>query len=93
MSVTKVECRSTIFQSAISSRHKKHISDYIQQRRVLYQSNLHIPVTLSLPHQVFYYSTLIFRDAGLDLYQSQAVSIGAGAINALMGILAIPLIK
>ncbi|XP_063869011.1 solute carrier family 2, facilitated glucose transporter member 3-like isoform X1 [Scylla paramamosain] len=42
---------------------------------------------------VFYYSTLIFRSAGLDLYQSQGASIGAGAINALMAILAVPLVK
>ncbi|XP_045585050.2 solute carrier family 2, facilitated glucose transporter member 1 [Procambarus clarkii] len=42
---------------------------------------------------VFYYSTLIFRSVGLDLYQSQCASIGAGAINCMMAILAMPLIK
>lgn len=42
---------------------------------------------------VFFYSTLIFRSAGLDLNQSQGASIGAGAVNALMGMLAVPLVK
>ncbi|XP_053647118.2 solute carrier family 2, facilitated glucose transporter member 5 isoform X2 [Cherax quadricarinatus] len=42
---------------------------------------------------VFYYSTLIFRSAGLNMYQSQGASIGAGAVNCFMAILAVPLIK
>ncbi|XP_045123524.1 solute carrier family 2, facilitated glucose transporter member 5-like isoform X2 [Portunus trituberculatus] len=42
---------------------------------------------------VFYYSTLIFRSAGLDQYQSQGASIGAGAINVIMSILAVPLVR
>ncbi|XP_050736522.1 solute carrier family 2, facilitated glucose transporter member 1-like [Eriocheir sinensis] len=42
---------------------------------------------------VMYYSTLIFRDAGLDLHQSQLASIGAGAINGLMSVLALSLVR
>ncbi|KAG0715900.1 Solute carrier family 2, facilitated glucose transporter member 3 [Chionoecetes opilio] len=48
---------------------------------------------LSGVNAVFYYSTLIFRGAGLDLHQSQGASIGAGAINALIAIVAIPLVR
>ncbi|XP_047491767.1 solute carrier family 2, facilitated glucose transporter member 3-like [Penaeus chinensis] len=42
---------------------------------------------------VFFYSTLIFRSAGLDIQQSQGASIGAGVINCIMALAAAPLIK
>ncbi|KAK3871692.1 hypothetical protein Pcinc_023179 [Petrolisthes cinctipes] len=48
---------------------------------------------LSGINAVFYYSTLIFRSAGLDQEQSQAAAIGTGVMNVIMAILAIPLVK
>lgn len=42
---------------------------------------------------VFYYSTLIFRSAGLNMHQSQGASIGAATINWIFSMLAIPLIR
>lgn len=43
--------------------------------------------------QVFFYSTLIFRSAGLNIQESQGASIGAGVINCIMALAAAPLIK
>ncbi|XP_064103534.1 solute carrier family 2, facilitated glucose transporter member 4-like isoform X1 [Macrobrachium nipponense] len=42
---------------------------------------------------VFYYSTLIFRSAGLSIEESQGASIGAAAVNWIVSIIAIPLIR
>ncbi|XP_042891108.1 solute carrier family 2, facilitated glucose transporter member 1-like [Penaeus japonicus] len=42
---------------------------------------------------VFFYSTLIFRSAGLNIQESQGASIGAGVINCIMALAAAPLIK
>ncbi|XP_071547980.1 solute carrier family 2, facilitated glucose transporter member 3-like isoform X3 [Panulirus ornatus] len=64
-----------------------------------YRMSLMICITFNAGQQfsginaVFFYSTLIFRTAGLDLHQSQIASIGAGIINFALSILAVPLIK
>ncbi|XP_068221448.1 solute carrier family 2, facilitated glucose transporter member 5-like [Palaemon carinicauda] len=42
---------------------------------------------------VFYYSTLIFRSAGLTNKESQGASIGAAAVNWIVSIIAITLIR
>ncbi|KAK7075856.1 hypothetical protein SK128_005138 [Halocaridina rubra] len=69
--------------------------------RVLKQYQLPVLITMifnvgqqfSGINAVFYYSTLIFRSAGLNVYESQGASISAGVINWVTSMAAIPLVR
>lgn len=50
---------------------------------------LHIGQQLSGINAVFYYSTKIFEDVGLDEYQSQIGSIITGSLNVLMSLVSV----
>ncbi|XP_076064255.1 solute carrier family 2, facilitated glucose transporter member 1-like [Oratosquilla oratoria] len=81
----------------------KNSEDVWNLVRILRTPELRLPLAVAviLPlgqqfsgiNAVFFYSTLTFYHAGLDLYQSQMASIGTGVINFGLSLISVYLIK